>query len=132
MYVPHFNAIEDEQQVRAMVAAIGSAQLVTVGRTAIRWPPCCPSSGRATRSVRTWLAPTRTGLRSARVPVLLVVAGPQAYISPSWYASKTEHGRVVPTSNYSAVQIVGRAWTRQDPDWLRGAVDDLVERHEAR
>jgi len=39
---------------------------------------------------------------------------------------------VVPTWNYSAVQLTGRARVHEDADWIRGAVDDLVERHEAR
>jgi transcriptional regulator len=64
-------------------------------------------------------------------PVLLVITGPQAYVSPSWYASKAEHGKVVPTWNYSAVHLTGRAEVREDGEWLRRAVDDLVERHEA-
>jgi transcriptional regulator len=40
-------------------------------------------------------------------PALLICSGPQAYISPSWYAAKAEHGRVVPTWNYSAVHLYG-------------------------
>ena len=40
-------------------------------------------------------------------PGLLVVAGADAYVSPGWYASKQEHGRVVPTWNYSEVQLRG-------------------------
>jgi transcriptional regulator len=63
--------------------------------------------------------------------VLLVVTGPQAYVSPSWYASKAEHGRVVPTWNYTAVHLTGRARVHEDAAWLRDAVDELVEHHEA-
>ncbi|MGZ4558685.1 MAG: FMN-binding negative transcriptional regulator, partial [Mycobacteriaceae bacterium] len=65
-------------------------------------------------------------------PALLVVSGPDANVSLSWYASKAEHGQVVPTCNYSAAQLTGRARVHEDVDWIRGAVDDLVERHEAR
>jgi transcriptional regulator len=68
---------------------------------------------------------------TAGTPTLLVVSGPEAYISPSWYASKAEHGRVVPTWNYSTVQIAGRARVHDDVAWLRRAVDGLVERHES-
>ena len=63
-------------------------------------------------------------------PALLVVTGPQAYISPTWYATKAEHGRVVPTWNYSVVQLTGRATVHDDVEWLEGALDELVERHE--
>jgi transcriptional regulator len=61
---------------------------------------------------------------------LLVVPGPQAYVSPSWYASKAEHGKVVPTWNYSAVHLTGRAQVHEDVEWLRRTVGDLVARHE--
>jgi transcriptional regulator len=59
------------------------------------------------------------------------VTGAQAYVSPTWYASKAEHGRVVPTWNYSAVQLRGRARVHDDPEWLRTAVDGLVDQHES-
>ena len=58
-----------------------------------------------------------------------MVTGPQAYISPSWYPSKAEHGKVVPTWNYSAIHLTGRAQIHDDADWLRRTVDDLVEHH---
>ena len=132
MYVPHFNAVEDEQHVRAMVAGIGSAQLVTVGQDGYPLATLLPVvwEGDTVIAHMARANPHWTQIGDGS-PVLLVVAGPQAYISPSWYASKTEHGRVVPTWNYSAVQIAGRATIRQDADWLRAVVDDLVERHEA-
>ena len=41
------------------------------------------------------------------MPALVIVTGPEAYISPSWYPSKAEHGRVVPTWNYLAVHLTG-------------------------
>jgi len=132
MYVPHFHAVEDEQHVRAMVAGIGSAQLVTVGQDGYPLATLLPVvwEGDTVIAHMARANPHWTEIGDGS-PVLLVVAGPQAYISPSWYASKTEHGRVVPTWNYSAVQIAGRATIRQDSDWLRAVVDDLVERHEA-
>ena len=58
----------------------------------------------------------------AVVPVLAVVTGPEAYISPAWYDSKAEHGKVVPTWNYSAVHFTGRVTAHHDADWLLGLV----------
>jgi transcriptional regulator len=132
MYVPHFHYVEDEQEIRAMVAGIGSAQLVTVGPDGYPLATLLPViwEGDTVIAHMARANPHWTQIEDGS-PVLLVVAGPQAYISPSWYASKTEHGRVVPTWNYSTVQISGRARTHQDADWLRAAVNDLVERHEA-
>lgn len=61
---------------------------------------------------------------------LLICGGPQAYISPSWYAGKAEHHRVVPTWNYSAVHLTGTVTLHHDADWLRGAVGALTDQHE--
>ena len=59
--------------------------------------------------------------------VLVVFKGPQAYVSPSWYATKAEHGKVVPTWNYIVVQAGGRL-THKDGDavWLRAQLDALT------
>lgn len=132
MYVPRFNAVEDEQELRAMVAGIGSAQLVTVGQDGYPLATLLPIvwKGETVIAHMARANPHWTQVGEGQ-PVLLVVAGPQAYISPSWYASKAEHGRVVPTWNYSTVHLTGRARVHEEAGWLRAAVDDLVERHEA-
>ena len=64
-------------------------------------------------------------------PVLLVFHGPQAYVSPSWYPSKFQHGKAVPTWNYAMVQVHGTLRATQDPQWLHALVTRLTERHEA-
>src|SRR6187200_2846823 len=61
---------------------------------------------------------------------LVIVPGPDAYVSPSWYASKAEHGRVVPTWNYTAVHLTGIARVHLEPEWLRQAVSELTQVHE--
>jgi len=63
-------------------------------------------------------------------PALVVVTGPDAYVSPSWYAAKAEHGKVVPTWNYSAVHLSVTAFVHEDPEWLRMAVEELTHEHE--
>jgi transcriptional regulator len=62
---------------------------------------------------------------------LVVFQGPQAYISPSFYPSKAESGKVVPTWNYVTVQARGRFRAIDDAEWLRGFVGRLTDRHEA-
>ena len=57
--------------------------------------------------------------------------GPQAYVSPAWYASKAEHGKVVPTWNYIVVQAAGTLTLHDDPGWLRAQVTHLTDKHEA-
>ncbi len=71
--------------------------------------------------------------REARTDVesLVVFQGPQAYISPSFYASKAEHGKVVPTWNYVMVQARGRLRAIDDPAWVEAFVTRLTERHES-
>ena len=63
--------------------------------------------------------------------VLALFHGPQAYVSPGWYPSKTEHGKVVPTWNYVLVQAHGRLRAVDDAAWLRALVGRLTDTHEA-
>lgn len=63
--------------------------------------------------------------------VLAVFLGPNAYVSPSWYPTKAETGRVVPTWNYLAVHAQGSARIIQDPGWLKQHVHQLTDQHES-
>ena len=64
--------------------------------------------------------------------VLVVFRGPQAYVSPSWYPGKAEHGKVVPTWNYTVVQASGFLRVVEgDTDWLRQQLDALTLLQEA-
>ena len=62
--------------------------------------------------------------------VLAIFQGANHYISPSWYPSKVEHGRVVPTWNYVAVHARGRIAWIHDKDWLRSFLGALTNHHE--
>ena len=61
---------------------------------------------------------------------MALFTGPDAYVSPSWYASKREHGKVVPTWNYVAVHAYGPAEFFEDPDRLLEVVTRLTNLHE--
>ena len=63
--------------------------------------------------------------------VLVVFQGVDRYISPSLYASKPEHGKVVPTWNYVMVQARGRAEVHEDASWLRQQIGAITDRQEA-
>ena len=63
--------------------------------------------------------------------VLVVFQGPQAYVSPSAYAAKAEHGKVVPTWNYVMVQARGTLRASEDARELHGIVSRLTDTHEA-
>ena len=69
---------------------------------------------------------------AADAPALVVFQGPDGYVSPSFYAAKAEHGKVVPTWNYAMVQARGRLRAIDDAGWLRTLVGRLTERHESR
>jgi len=65
-------------------------------------------------------------------PALAIFRGPEHYISPTWYLSKQEHGRVVPTWNYAAVHIHGTLTIHHDAAWLLDLVTQLTDHHEAK
>lgn len=63
--------------------------------------------------------------------VLAIFHGPQAYVSPSWYPSKAESGKVVPTWNYAVVHAHGRLSVRDDASWLRAQMEVLTSGQES-
>ena len=69
---------------------------------------------------------------SAGVKALAIFTGANAYVSPNWYLSKAEHGKVVPTWNYETVHISGEFIVHDDAEWKRALVTRLTERHESR
>jgi len=65
-------------------------------------------------------------------PALAIFMGPDASVSPSWYPSKHEHGRAVPTWNYTTVHARGTLEILDDPQRLLAHVEQLTDRHEGR
>jgi transcriptional regulator len=63
--------------------------------------------------------------------VLVVFQGPQVYITPAWYATKAETGKVVPTWNYVLVEARGRLLVRDDAAWVHALVSGLTDLHES-
>ncbi|HAU68922.1 MAG TPA: transcriptional regulator [Gammaproteobacteria bacterium] len=59
-----------------------------------------------------------------------VFQGPQTYISPSWYVSKAEHGKVVPTWNYMVVHVHGQQRFITDPKWILEQLNSLTDQQE--
>ncbi len=68
---------------------------------------------------------------AADIPALAIFPGPDAYISPSWYATKRETGKVVPTWNYVTVHATGPLAFFEDAEALRALVTRLTAAHEA-
>ena len=69
--------------------------------------------------------------QAARGEALVIFTGPDAYVTPAWYAAKAEHGRVVPTWNYVAVHAYGTLRIVDDAAFLRRHLHELTTRHEA-
>ena len=61
---------------------------------------------------------------------LVIFTGPDAYITPEWYRTKQETGRVVPTWNYIAVHAYGALHLHDDPSFLRPHLETLTRKHE--
>jgi len=132
MYVPRFNAITDETEIRALVATIGAGDLITTGADGFPLATRLPLLWEDDR-VRLHMAIANPHWRAiaAGQPGLLVVTGPEAYVSPGFYPTKAEHGRVVPTWNYSAVHLTGRLTVHTDAGWLREQVGRLTDAMES-
>jgi transcriptional regulator len=134
VYVPaHFSV--DDAAARDLLAAAGAAHLVTAtkaGLLATRlpyvWAPEVGEHG----ALQAHLARTND---QWRLPVLgealAIVHGPDGYVTPSWYATKAEHGRVVPTWNYVTAHVYGRFEVHDDQAWLAEHLHRLTERFEA-
>jgi transcriptional regulator len=139
MYVPaHFAPSDDD--VREALRHPGAPDLVTATADGLLstmlplvWDP--PGSrpglgpwgallGHVARNNAQWKTP-------AIGEAMVIVRGPDAYISPGWYATKRAHGRVVPTWNYVTVHAYGQLVIHDDPAWLEANVRRLTETHEA-
>ncbi len=63
--------------------------------------------------------------------VLAIFHGPQAYVTPSWYATRAETGKVVPTWNYAVVHAHGPLRVVEEPEWLWSHLQELTSHKEA-
>lgn len=134
MYIPTTNAIHDESEIRAFVAAVGVAQLVTTGDDGTPAATLLPVEWvgdrlvtHAARRNQQWAT---LAARALPVRALAVVTGPDAYVSPTWYAGREVHRRTVPTWDYSTVHLAGTLTTFEDIDRLADHVTSLSARHE--
>lgn len=110
------------------------ATLVTQGRAGLmaNLVPFTLRSDSGTATLQAHLAKANEQVAQLHegAPVLVMFQGPQAYVSPSWYATKRDHGRVVPTWNYIVVQARGTPALIEDREWLRRQLDALTAAQE--
>lgn len=135
MYKPAHFEEKDEAVMRALIAAHPLGLLISASGTDVLANPV-PFLVSVTDGVTT----LRTHVSRANqqwqhigdgAAVVVVFQGTDTYVTPSWYAAKTEHGKVVPTWNYAMVQARGAAQIHTDAAWLGQQVGELTDRHEA-
>lgn len=136
MYEPSHFKVEDREQLHAVIRAHPLATLITVGEGGLVANPV-PFVLHADEGeqgvLRAHLARPNAQWKAiaAGAETLVVFTGVERYVTPAWYASKQEHGKVVPTWNYVTVQVRGPARAVEDPTWLRAQLDSLTRQQEA-
>ncbi len=124
MYEPSHFKVEDRAQLHAVIRQHPLATLVTVGEGGLLANPV-PFILHADEGengvLRAHLARPNAQWKAiaAGAETLVIFTGVERYVTPAWYATKQEHGKVVPTWNYVTVQVRGPARTIEDPAWLR-------------
>jgi transcriptional regulator len=134
MYIPPAFKDDDIDRIRAIIRDARLATLVTAtpdGPVATPMPLFLDDSegengvlyGHLARANPQWKLP-------ALGEALAIFDGPEAYVTPSWYATKQETGKVVPTWNYIAVHAYGPVEFFEEPERLLEAVTRLTSKHE--
>jgi transcriptional regulator len=135
LYNPPAFRVEDADLLHAHIDQSGLAMLVTNGEEGplVSHVPLLLDRAKGPRgTLLGHLAKPNLQWQISDVVVdaLAVFPGPDAYIRPSWYATKREHGRVVPTWNYTVVHARGRLEFFEDAGRLREAVERLTNQRE--
>lgn len=138
VYVPaHFAPVGDDE-IAAFVERAAAADLVTFDGSQlvasllpVIWDRSAGAGEHGRLLGHIALSNPQWAAAAPGVPALAIAHGPQAYVSPAWYESKREHGRVVPTWNYTSVHFTGTVEFHRDPEWIREVVTRLTDRHEA-
>jgi transcriptional regulator len=130
VYVPRKFALTDEQTAAALAAA-DFAQLVSHTADGLQITPLPLMYDSANHSLLGHVSRANPHWHADGAESVAIFAGPHAYISPSFYATKSETGKVVPTWNYEILTVHGRLTIHDDPVWLLDLVTKLTDRHEA-
>lgn len=134
MYLPNAFREDDLETLHALIRAHPLATLITAGAGGLlaNLVPFTLIDGGENGTLRAHIAKANDQVNalSSGAETLVVFQGPEAYITPSWYVSKQEHGRVVPTWNYVVVQVHGTPRVIDDPAWLRAQLHNLTTMQE--
>ena len=134
MYVPPAFKEDDPKALRAMIAQSRLSHFVTATAEGLISTPLPlfldPDEG-AHGTIYGHVARANPQWKASPIgEALAIFMGPDAYVSPTWYASKREHGKVVPTWNYTALHAYGPAEFFEDADRLRDVVSRLTNIYE--
>jgi transcriptional regulator len=133
MYLPELFRVEDVAQTHALMRARPFAALVSAGPSGLfasHLPTVLRDDGRH-GVIECHLARANPHCRDlAGGEALMIFQGAEGYITPNWYPSKAEGGKVVPTWNFAAVHAYGRPEVVSDADWLRRHVTELTAQQE--
>lgn len=134
MYTPPAFRQDDLATIHALIRACGLATLVTMTEDGLMGTPL-PLILRADEgqfgTLYGHLARANPQWKlTPQAEALVIFPGVDAYITPSWYAAKAEHGKVVPTWNYSAVHAYGSPEFFDDKDPLLQVVSQLTDENE--
>src|SRR6201990_347784 len=128
---------EDRPEVQhALIRAHPLGLLITAGPSGLLanlFPFLIDADGAAKGTLRLHVARANPQWRELEAveECLIVFQGPQDYVTPSWYATKRETSKVVPTWNYATVHAWGRPRVMNDDAWLRKQIEDLTASREA-
>ena len=131
---PHFR--EDRPEVQhALIRAHPLGLLITAGPAGLLanlFPFLLDADGSEKGMLRVHMARANPQWRELEAiqECLVVFQGPQDYVTPSWYATKRETAKVVPTWNYATVHVWGRPRVMNDDAWLRKQIEDLTASRE--
>jgi len=131
MYIPRQFALSDEETDAALAHA-GFAQLVTHTPSGLMVTPLPLLYDKDRHSLVGHVSRANPHWHVDGHESVAIFAGPQAYISPSFYATKAETGKVVPTWNYEVLNVYGGLVAHDDADWVLNLVTMLTNRHEQR
>ncbi|MEP3112460.1 FMN-binding negative transcriptional regulator [Nisaea sp.] len=136
MYTPPHFREDDVALLHETIRRIAFGTLVTLGPDGLvaSHVPMLLDADKGERGTLTGhlaKANIQTRTEATEIEALAIFQGPEAYITPNWYATKQEHGKVVPTWNYVAVHTYGPISFFEDAERLREQVSRLTDRHEA-
>lgn len=131
MYIPRHFSIEDPA-AQQFLENLKSGHLVTNTAQGMLSTMIPVTFDKADRSIIGHVARGNSQWSEKTNQEALFISAPvDSYISPSWYASKQEHGKVVPTWDYMLAHVYGELIIHDDVDWLRKAVSNLTDSFEA-